>query len=340
MTNEAPSHEREIVCADYVKNAPREPFRGRFSPTDLVLYSKEEQDAMGHDQLVKDFLHAFMREFLELFYPDVAGRLKFETLEFLGTELFTDFSEGAVREVDVVARLETHDGSPELILVHIEVQSKPEANFGVRMFQYYALLGHRFQLPVFPVVVHIRGGPDGRTEEVHRVSLFDQEQLVFRYHNVGLAHLDAREYLRDAHPVAAALAALMKRGSSEPATLRARMMREVAEGSLDEARRFLLVNFIETYFELSAQQSKRYEQLLSRKEFQTVQDVEMTWADRMKEEGRVEGKRDVLLRQLAAKFGPLPAETTAHLRALDSVEELDRLLGRLLTASTLEDLGI
>ncbi len=79
-----------------------------------------------------------------------------------------------------------------------------------------------------------------------------------------------------------------------------------------------------------------------------MQDVEMTWADRMKEEGReegrqtglVEGKRDVLLRQLAAKFGPLPAETTAHLRALDSVEELDRLLDRLLTASTLEDLGI
>ena len=54
----------------------------------------------------------------------------------------------------------------------------------------------------------------------------------------------------------------------------------------------------------------------------------------------MEGKRDVLLRQLAAKFGPLPAETTAHLRDLDSVEELDRLLDRLLTASTLEDLGI
>lgn len=88
--------------------------------------------------------------------------------------------------------------------------------------------------------------------------------------------------------------------------------------------------------------------LLSRKEFQAVQDVEMTWADKMMEKGReegrrsglVEGKRDVLLRQLAAKFGPLPTETTTHLRALDSADELDRLLDRLLTASTLEDLGI
>ena len=299
---------------------------------------------MGHDQLFKEFLHTFMQEFMQIFYPEVARHLKFETIEFLSTELFTDFPEGAVREVDVIGRLETHQGSPELILIHVEVQARPEANFGARMFQYYALLAHRFQLPIFPVVVHIRGGPGGRTEEVHRVSLFDQEQLVFRYHNVGLAHLDAREYLQDGHPVAAALAALMKRGSSEPATLRARMMREVAEGSLDEAGRFLLVNLIETYFELSAQQSKRYEQLLSRKEFQTVQDVEMTWADKMIEKGRqtglVEGKRDVLLRQLAAKFGPLPAETTAHLRALDSAEELDRLLDRLLTASALEDLGI
>ena len=146
---------------------------------------------MGHDQLFKEFLHAFMQEFMGIFYPEVAKRLKFETIEFLSTELFTDFPEAPVREVDVVAKLRTHQGSPELILIHIEIQARPEADFGARMFQYYALLGHRFQLPVFPVVVHIRGGPGGRTQEIHRVSLFDQEQLVFRYHNVGLAQLDA-----------------------------------------------------------------------------------------------------------------------------------------------------
>ena len=78
---------------------------------------------MGHDQLFKRFFHEFLQDFLELFYPDVAARLDFTTLEFLDKELFTDFPEGSVREADVVARVQTHEGTSELILVHLEIQS-------------------------------------------------------------------------------------------------------------------------------------------------------------------------------------------------------------------------
>ena len=81
---------------------------------------------MGHDQLFKLFFHEFLQDFLELFYPDAAARLDFTTLEFLDKELFTDFPEGSVREADVVARVETHEGIPELILVHVEIQARPE----------------------------------------------------------------------------------------------------------------------------------------------------------------------------------------------------------------------
>ena len=45
---------------------------------------------MGHDQRFKEFLHAFLRDFLTLFFPDVEKRLDFQSLEFLDTELFTD----------------------------------------------------------------------------------------------------------------------------------------------------------------------------------------------------------------------------------------------------------
>jgi hypothetical protein len=62
---------------------------------------------MGHDQLFKRFFHELLQDFLELFYPDVAARLDFATLEFLDKELFTDFPECSVREADVAARVET-----------------------------------------------------------------------------------------------------------------------------------------------------------------------------------------------------------------------------------------
>ena len=50
---------------------------------------------MGHDQRFKEFLHAFLRDFLKLFYPHVEKRLDFENIEFLDTKVFTELHEEA-----------------------------------------------------------------------------------------------------------------------------------------------------------------------------------------------------------------------------------------------------
>ena len=60
---------------------------------------------MGHDQRFKEFLHAFLQDFLKLFYPHVEKRLDFGALEFLDTEVFTHLYDGSRREADVVAKL-------------------------------------------------------------------------------------------------------------------------------------------------------------------------------------------------------------------------------------------
>ena len=93
---------------------------------------------MGHDQLFKSILERCLKEFLELFFPEVAARLDFETMQPLGKEVFTRFPEGNRREVDFLARVDTHDGEPEFILVHVEVQSRPEKDFARRMFAFSA----------------------------------------------------------------------------------------------------------------------------------------------------------------------------------------------------------
>jgi len=55
-----------------------------------------------------------------------------------------------------------------------------------------------------------------------------------------------------------------------------------------------------------------------------VQEVELTWADRLLEKGReegreagvIEGKRKTLLRQLSAKFGAIPEGVRARTEAM------------------------
>jgi len=145
--------------------------------------------------------------------------------------------------------------------------------------------------------------------------------------------------------VGAALAALMDRSSSgDIEQLRASMIQRVVTSKLDEAREFLLVNIIETYCELSDEQNERYLRLLSREEYRKVQDLELTWADKLlregEEKGMLNGKRDTLVRQLTQKFGPLPEPVTARVEAYESVDELDACLERILTANSLEEMGL
>jgi predicted transposase YdaD len=135
------------------------------------------------------------------------------------------------------------------------------------------------------------------------------------------------------------------------AHLRVSMLERVVGSELDEALKYLLVNVIETFFELSGEDAEEYRRLLSRKEYRAVQEIELTWADRLmekgrekgreegREEGQVEGIRRMLLKQLTAKFGELPSETKSRVEAMSSAD-LDSLLDRILTAATLEELQL
>ncbi len=217
------------------------------------------------------------------------------------------------------------------------------------MFQYYALLWLRYRKPILPIVVYLRGGRDGSGEETYGVTVLGQRRLRFWYQSVSLAKLDAEEYVGKGNPVAAALAALMNRRTSrEPLALRALMLQVVAGSELDDARKFLLLNLIETYFKLNRDHQKRFRRLVSEEEFREVQEMEVMWADRMRakyekegrEKGLIEGKRETLLRQLAKKFGSLSEDATAHVRALEAVDEIDVYLDRVLTATSLEEMEL
>jgi hypothetical protein len=126
----------------------------------------------------------------------------------------------------------------------------------------------------------------------------------------------------------------------DPLSLRREMLRGVLESGLDDAVKHLLVNVIETYFRLSEVEAERFRQLLSGKEYRKMEEVELTYFDELELKGVLKGKRDTLLRQLTARFGTLPEPTIARINAVTTASELDTYLDRLLTASSLEDVGL
>ena len=193
------------------------------------------------------------------------------------------------------------------------------------------------------MAVYLQGGK-GLTDEQYRETLFGREFLRFQYQTVALARLQAEEYVGSGNAVAAALAAVMNRENVEDRlTLRLLMEQYVAKAMVGDAREYLLLDLIKTYFELEPGEEESFHQLLSRPEYREAYEMELTWSEKMMEKGRLvgltEGKRETLKHQLTKKFGTIPDKTLARIEALDSLEELDRYLERVLTAESLEAMG-
>src|SRR5437870_4149610 len=124
-------------------------------------------ERIGHDQLFKQLLQAFFPDFMRLFDPETAGTLDLSTVSFRETEALTDIPHGERRTADLVAEVQTVEGTPELVLVHVEIQREREVQFPQRMWQYYVLLRQRENLPVIPMALVLYPGRDGIAQEVY-----------------------------------------------------------------------------------------------------------------------------------------------------------------------------
>src|SRR5262245_25514132 len=107
---------------------------------------------IDHDRLFKELLTTFFREFLLLFAPDLHAQLDESAVEFLDKEVFTDVASGDRHVVDLLARVRLR-GQASVVLVLVENQDKPQADFARRIFHYFARLDMKHGVPVYPMAV-------------------------------------------------------------------------------------------------------------------------------------------------------------------------------------------
>lgn len=313
-----------------------------------------------HDQFFKHLLQEFFGDLLRIVAPELAAKLRVEDPTFLESELFTSFPEGQRRYLDLVARLHSHEGEPEIVLVHVEVERQARRTMGLRLLDYALQLWLKHHHLVVPIVLYLRGGKADITREEVRLGAFGQSFLTFSYLAFGLSRSQAAEYLGRPEPLAWGLAGLMRRGKLSAARHRLACLEPMTTAELTDRQRFLLMNLVETYIQWDKAAQEEYEALLAEEGHEEVATMEMTWADRLRQEGRQEaresalqeglqkglqkgreeGKRDLLLDLLQHRFGPLPKATVKRVRGLTSSEELSRLAARVLDAPSLEELGL
>ena len=311
---------------------------------------------MRHDQRWKLVLWKFFAEFMELFFPDVAEKLNFEGIKLVDKELFTDLPEGSRREPDLIVEAHTKDGESEIVLVHIEIQAAREQNVPRRMWEYYCLLRLRLKLPVFPIVVYLAKGTGGIVREEYVEAIFGQAISTFRYSAIGLPDLSADEYLEKGNALSPALSALMQSETMDRVRRKFRALERLMQSNVDDAGRWLLVDVVERYLELTPPESEEVNEMVKGLKTLDSEEYITIWEERAfrkgrkqgkvegreegREEGIAQGKRDTLLRQLRHRFGELPEGVVAQIERIENPGELDALIDRALEARSLMEMGL
>jgi hypothetical protein len=129
-------------------------------------------------------------------------------------------------------------------------------------------------------------------------------------------------------------------------------LQRVVLSNLDEARKSLLVNVIESYLQLDEVEVVQFNELVASSDAEEVREMMTIYEERGIEKGILQGieqgieqgitrgKRELLLRQMRSKFGELPDKVVQKLEQLTDNDLLDELSVRLLMANTLEEMGL
>lgn len=308
----------------------------------------------SHDQLSKSLIKAFFAEFLGLIDPETAPLLRVGEAVFLDKEDFTDWPTGDRREMDLVVRVPVARREKPL-LVHVEIETDVRSGMDRRLWQYYMQLSLRHELPILPILVNLRGGRPG----VHRGTLRDvferKVTAVFHYRVLGLSGCRAKDWLARPEPIAWAFAALMRPGSWSRAELKLECLRRIAASGVAGLRKQILVNWVETYVQLTGQDALELQRLLDLEGNEEIKAMELTWLGQAEARGMerglkkgaetatqqaVERMRRVVFRQIEQRFGTVPARVRRKVEAIDSLEPLADLAEKVFAVDSVGELGL
>jgi len=205
----------------------------------------------------------------------------------------------------------------------------------------------------------------GITQEKCKVG-FPESNLTCRYTCIGLPSLSAREYLQKDNPVMCALAVFMNHDDYSLPEFKVSCYRKLLDYLPTSTRRQIniIVYAVETYLSLSAEEEQVYQHLIrevypevnemitnplieqGRQEGVQLGRQEGIQLGRQegvqlgRQEGVQQGKQSILIQLLNAKFGTLTEPLVQEIRAITSEQELDRLSLRVLTANSIDEMGL
>ncbi len=297
---------------------------------------------------MKDALERFLPACFALYFPEAYALIDWARgFTFLDKELQRIRPRGAAgrRVVDKLVQVYLKDGGEAWVLVHIEVQGRPEEAFTGRMFAYYYRIHDKHGRPVASFGILTDAKADWRP------SLYRQELLgctvSLEFSVVKLLDFGRRwqELEASDNPFAVlTMAHLLAQETAKDPTGRLaaklRTVRRLRDIGLSQTDREELFRLLDWLVALPEPLQLEFDEELTRDEEEGkmpfTSSIERRAEERGRQEGRQEGQIALLLRQIERKFGPLPEPELRRVMEADA-QTIAAWGDRILTAGRLSE---
>ncbi|MCJ7840148.1 transposase [Lederbergia sp. NSJ-179] len=291
--------------------------------TVLSIVKEKPSPYTKHDQLFKQLIHTFFKDFLEVFFPEVHENIDFHAIRPLSEEVYTDLIEGRTRRLDIVVETKLK-GTDVVIIVHVEPQSSAQTYFHERMYQYFSLLYNKYRKPIIPIAVLTY--PENWEKKKYTMAFPFFHVLTFNYLTLHLRKQNWRKFVHSNNPVAAALISKMGYTDNERIQVKFEFLKMMTKMKLDPAKQRLVYGFFETYLKLDVEEEEKLmEEIQKLPDAEKIMELPISYEERGKiigrQEGKVEGKQEVALQMLKKD---LPLDLIVEVTQLDR-REIERL---------------
>ncbi|MCS7272560.1 MAG: hypothetical protein NZ550_00235 [Fimbriimonadales bacterium] len=340
---------------------------------------QRKQTRVDYDSPWKEFLTVFFEAFIRTVLPELHTLIDWERApEFLDNELrrLSPRSETGRLYTDRLVTVWLKDGDARAILVHIEAQSQPVAEFEQRVFAYYARIWLELRLDIVCIAVLADKSPTWRPSRYVRE--LPGTRLDFQFHPVKLTDIDEaflQAQARARNPAALMLLAFRKAIGTEADVearfaARQQLTRLTFEFGYHEDDRAQILRLLEWVTKLPEVLEQRIEELVeeykrergttfvSRLERRAIEQGcaegfvkgraegrAEGFAEGRAEgfaeghaEGRTEGLRQAIKQIAMHRFGAMPEALQPLLERITNPETLEELISVALSAPTAEAL--
>jgi hypothetical protein len=309
--------------------------------------------ADSYDSPWKEALEHFFPDFLAFFFPDAYADIDWrQGYQFLDKELKQAARDAELgrRYADVLAQVWRQGGQEAWVLVHVEVQGQPQAEFAERMYIYNYRLYDRHQRHVASLAVLADEQPGWRPSQFSyelwgcraglvfpSIKLLDfkpqwsrLEQSDNPFATVVMAHLKAQE---------------TRYSPSERQTWKLLLTRRLYRLGYDRQRVIDLFRFIDWVLHLPKPQELAFWQdvreIEEEKHMRYITSVERIGMEQGLQQGLQQGQQgqaELVLRLLTRRFGAVPPHLAEQVRATPSAQ-MPALLDAVLDAGSLDEVA-